>query len=78
MIIDEQGIQELNDKIKNPLNSIFDKLEATGDFGKISAEFELIFETLNKVQQWDRPNIQTSPPKNVVIDGKLYTPQIGG
>ena len=41
MIIDEQGIQELNDKIKNPLNSIFDKLEATGDFGKISAEFEL-------------------------------------
>ena len=79
MIIDEQGIQELNEKIKNPLNSIYTKLEAIGEFGQISGEFELIFETLNEIQDnWDRPNIQTSAPKNVVIDGKLYTPQIGG
>ena len=78
MIIDEQGIQELNDKIKNPLNSIFDKLEASGEFGKISGEFELIFQTLNEVQQWDRPEEAQAKPKSVLIDGKLYTPQIGG
>ena len=44
MIIDEQGIQELNDKVGNPLKSIYDKLEAIGEFGQVSGEFELIFE----------------------------------
>ena len=78
MIIDEQGIQELNDKIGNPLKSIYDKLEAIGEFGQVSGEFELIFETLGEIERnWDRPNIQTSEPKSVLIDGKLYTPQVG-
>ena len=78
MIIDEQGIQELNDKIKNPLNSIFNKLEGEGNFNIVAEEFDFIFKFLGEIENWDRPNIQASKPKNVVIDGKLYTPQIGG
>ena len=78
MIIDELGVRELKDKIENPLKSIYDKLEAIGEFGQVSGEFELIFETLQELEQnWDRPNIQSAEPKSVLIDGKLYTPQVG-
>ena len=78
MIIDEQGIQELNDNIKNPLNSIFKKLESEGNFNVVAEEFDYIFKFLGEVDNWDRPEEAQGKPKSVVIDGKLYTPQIGG
>ena len=78
MIIAEHGSQEIGEKIKNPLNSIFNKLEGEGNFNIVAEEFEFMFKFLNEIEDWDRPNIQSSKPKNVVIDGKLYTPQIGG
>ena len=32
----------------------------------------------NDWESWDKPNIKTPEPKSVMIDGKLYTPQLGG
>ena len=78
MVIDNDGVAEVQEKIGNPLRSMFDKLEKTCDFNKVAEEFDFIFKFLGEIESWDRPNIKNPEPKSVMIDGKLYTPQIGG
>ena len=78
MIIDKDGLAEIQTKVGNPLRSMFDKLEKTGDFNRVSDEFDFIFKFLGEIENWDEPNVKNPAPKNVTIDGKLYTPQIGG
>ena len=40
--IDTNGIAELNENIKNPLEAIYDKLEAKGIFDDFKDEFDLV------------------------------------
>ena len=76
-IIDNDGVQQLKEKAGNALTSIYEKLDKNGQFTQVSEEFDFLFRLLEEIETWERPNIQSSQPKSVVIDGKLYTPQIG-
>ena len=77
MIIDKDGLAEVQTKIGNPLRSMFDKLESSGDFNAVADEFDFIFKFLGELENWDQPHIKNPEPKTVTIDGKLYTPQVG-
>ncbi len=76
--IDQEGIAELNEKIKNPLESIYNKLETKGIFAEVADEFDFIYRFLENIEQnWDRPGgLRQSAPK-VVVDGKEYQPTKG-
>ena len=76
--IDNEGIVEIKEKVGSALTSIYDKLEASNNFGEVTDEFDFLFKFLEEIETWDRPNIMGSKPKSVVIDGQLYTPQLGG
>ena len=78
MQIDKEGIELLNERIKNPLNSIYDKLEAKGIFDDVADEFDFIYRFLESVEtEWDTPGgLRQSAPK-VVVDGKEYQPTKG-
>ena len=76
-IIDNDGVQQLKDKAGNALTAIYEKLDKNGQFTQVSAAFDVLFRLLEEIETWDRPNIQTSKPRSVVIDGQLYTPQLG-
>ena len=68
--IDTNGIAELNEKIKNPLESIYDKLEAKGIFNEVADEFDFIYRFLENVENnWDRVEDGTSKP-TVVVNGQ--------
>ena len=58
MVIDNDGVAEIQEKIGNPLRSMFDKLEKTGDFNKVADEFDFIFKFLGQIESWDKPNIK--------------------
>ena len=76
-IIDNDGVQQLKEKAGNALTSIYEKLDKNGQFTQVSEEFDFLFRLLEEIDNWERPNIQNSKPKSVVIDGQLYTPQLG-
>ena len=73
-VIDNEGVKEVLKNIKNPLNAIYDKLEASGQFGNYIDEFDYIYKFLDKVENdWVRPG--SVEKLNVVINGKTYTTQ---
>ena len=73
--IDTNGIAELNEKIKNPLNSIYDKLEAKGVFGEVADEFDFIYRFLESIEtDWDTSGLGSATEKDpeVTINGVPY------
>ena len=50
--IDNQGIVEIKEKVGNALTSIYDKLEASGNFGEVSDEFDFLFKFLEEIETW--------------------------
>ncbi len=75
--IDTNGIAELNEKIKNPLTSIYDKLEAKGIFGEFADEFDFIYRFLESIEtDWDTSGLGSAGEKipEVTIDGTPYKP----
>ena len=73
--IDTNGIAELNEKIKNPLESIWKKLEAKGVFNDFKDEFDFIYRFLENIEQnWDRPGLGSAKEKEpeVTINGIPY------
>ena len=76
--IDQDGINEINEKIKNPLESIYNKLENRKMFQDFADEFDFIYRFLESVEtEWDTPGgLRQSAPK-VVVDGKEYQPTKG-
>ena len=78
--IDNDGIAELNEKIKNPLNHMYDKLKAMGEFDTFVDEFDFIFRFLEDVENnWQRigDNSFANPTPTVMVDGKEYRPLRG-
>ena len=74
-MIDEQGIQEINEKIRNPLESIYNKLDSKGQFGEVSEEFDFIYKFLSEIENnWDR---STKADATVIVNGKAYKPEVG-
>ena len=75
--IDTAGIAELNENIKNPLESIFDKLEAKGIFDDVADEFDFIYRFLESIPtDWDTHGLGSAKEKepDVVINGTPFKP----
>jgi len=75
--IDTNGINQLNENIKNPLNSMYDKLEAKGVFGEVADEFDFIFRFLENIEtDWDTSGLGSANEKepDVVINGVPFKP----
>ena len=75
--IDTNGIAELNENIKNPLESIFKKLEAKGVFNDVAEEFDFIYRFLESIEtDWDTRGLGSAANKipEVTIDGTPYKP----
>ena len=73
--IDTNGIAELNEKIKNPLENIFKKLEAKGVFNEVADEFDFIYRFLESIEtDWDTSGLGSAKEKDpeVTINGIPY------
>ena len=73
--IDTAGIAELNENIKNPLESIFDKLEAKGIFNDFADEFDFMYRFLESIEtDWDTGGLGSAKEKEpeVTINGVPY------
>ena len=75
--IDTAGIRVLNENIKNPLENIYNKLEAKGIFAEFADEFDFIYRFLDTINNdWQKVNENTlaNPTPTVTVDGKEYRP----
>ena len=75
--IDTNGIAELNEKIKNPLENIYKKLEAKGVFNDVADEFDFIYRFLESIEtDWDTHGLGSAGEKipEVTVDGTPYKP----
>ena len=75
--IDTNGIAELNENIKNPLEAIYDKLEAKGIFEDFKDEFDFIYRFLESIEtDWDTSGLGSAKEKepDVVINGTPFKP----
>ena len=74
--IDTNGIAELNENIKNPLESIFKKLEAKGVFNDVAEEFDFIYRFLESIEtDWDTSGLGSGERiPEVTVDGTPYNP----
>ena len=77
--IDNDGINEINEKIKNPLEHMYNKLEKKKIFNDFKDEFDFIYRFLEDINyKWekidgDSPSISPT----VIVDGKEYSPTGG-
>ena len=69
--IDSEGLSRLQNGVKNPLISIYDKLEKIGKFGLIKDEFDHMMSFVNEVETWKD---DTEPDINVIINDVAYKP----
>ena len=75
--IDTNGIAELNENIKNPLENIYKKLEAKGVFGEVADEFDFIYRFLESIEtDWDTYGLGSAGEKipEVTVNGTPYKP----
>ena len=67
--IDNDGVQQINQHVMNPMKSIYDKLDSDS-FNLIRDEFQHVVDFVKEIQgKWfidDQDNIQ------VLINGKIY------
>tara|TARA_B100000287_G_scaffold391612_1_gene403376 strand:+ start:278 stop:511 length:234 start_codon:yes stop_codon:yes gene_type:complete len=73
--IDQEGVMEINEKVKNPLESMYKKLDKLGVFNHVSEEFDFLYKFLNEIENdWQR-SVQEDP--TVLVNGKAYKPEGG-
>ena len=73
--IDQEGVQLISEKIKNPLESIYTKLDKLGVFNNVSEEFDFIYKFLDEIEnEWQR-SVQEDP--TIMVNGKAYKPEQG-
>jgi len=75
--IDTNGIAELNEKIKNPLESIYEKLQRKNIFTEFEDEFDFIFRFLENIEtDWDTSGLGSAGEKipEVTVNGTPYKP----
>ena len=73
--IDTAGIRVLNENIKNPLENIYNKLEAKGIFSEFADEFDFIYRFLESIEtDWDTSGLGSAKEKEpeVTINGVPY------
>mgnify|MGYP007026218312 CR=1 FL=1 len=69
--IDADGIKQLEQNVKTPLSSIYDKLSKEGNFNLIKDEFDWIMSFINNDvgSKWEQVGA-TEP--TVIINNRLY------
>ena len=75
--IDTNGINQLNENIKNPLESIYNKLESKGVFNDVADEFDFIYRFLESIEtDWDTSGLGSAGEKepDVVVNGVPFKP----
>tara|TARA_R110000824_G_scaffold60492_3_gene161645 strand:+ start:681 stop:950 length:270 start_codon:yes stop_codon:yes gene_type:complete len=75
--IDTNGINQLNENIKNPLENIYKKLESKGIFAEFADEFDFIYRFLESIEtDWDTSGLGSAKEKEpeVTINGVPYKP----
>ena len=69
--IDSEGLNKFKNGVKNPLISIYDKMEKSGNFSLIKDEFDHMMSFVNEVETWKD---DTEPDINVIINDVAYKP----
>ena len=69
--IDSSGLARFQNGVKNPLISIYDKLEKIGKFDVIKDEFDHMMSFVNEVETWED---SSEPDINVIINDVAYKP----
>ena len=69
--IDSSGLARFQNGVKNPLISIYDKLEKIGKFDLIKDEFDHMMSFVNEVETWKD---DLSQDVKVVINDVSYKP----
>tara|TARA_R100001079_G_C4450188_1_gene153301 strand:+ start:2970 stop:3197 length:228 start_codon:yes stop_codon:yes gene_type:complete len=69
--IDTDGLNRFQNGVKNPLISIYDKLNKIGKFDLIKDEFDHMMSFVNDVQNWEK---DTTQDVKVVINDVSYKP----
>ena len=75
--IDTNGIAELNENIKNPLENIWKKLESKGLFEDFKDEFDFIYRFLESIEtDWDTHGLGSAGEKipEITVNGTPYKP----
>jgi len=73
--IDQEGVQLISEKVKNPLKSIYTKLDKLGVFNHVSEEFDFLYKFLDEIENdWQR-SVQEDP--TILVNGKAYKPEVG-
>ena len=73
--VSRDGYNQLIEKIKQPLEHLYTKLEAEGVFTKVGAGdvYESIYKFLDTVEaEWIDENLDSKTIRNVTIDGDEY------
>jgi len=74
MVIDNEGLEVVNYKLKNALESVYDKIDKAGNGGIVDEEFDFIYKLLGQMEnEWshDVTNVP-SMPDELTIDGRIY------
>lgn len=69
--IDPDGLRKFTNGVKNPLVSIYDKMEKQGTFDLIKDEFDHMMSFVNEVETWKD---DTAQEVKVVINDIHYKP----
>ena len=69
--IDSEGLNKFKNGVKNPLISIYYKMEKAGNFSLIKDEFDHMMSFVNEVETWKD---DTEPDINVIINDVAYKP----
>ena len=76
--IDRDGIVELNKKIKNTLEHMYDKLEKRSMFNDFSDEFDFIYRFLESIEtNWEITESGGASSPKVIVNGQEYKPRGG-
>ena len=74
-VISKDGVDQVNQHVKNPLVNIYDKLSSSNPtaFNLIKDEFDHIMDFVNKVNgDWVEPGGDTMP--TVIVNNRPYVP----
>ena len=73
--ISNDGLQELTKNIKNPLESLYNKVEKKGSirWSDMREEFDYIYKFLTTIaNEWDTTGSDSAPDPTVIVNNKVY------
>tara|TARA_Y100000593_G_scaffold9906_1_gene17945 strand:+ start:2569 stop:2811 length:243 start_codon:yes stop_codon:yes gene_type:complete len=73
--ISNDGLQELTKNIKNPLDSLYDKVTKKGSirWSDMKEEYDFIHKFLTRISnEWDTSGSDSAPDPTVIVNNKVY------